>query len=63
MNSKTCCRCKEEKPFTDFSIVNKNKDGRRGMCKECVNEKYNWRNREKTIGFEIPLWKPTGELR
>ena len=30
-----CGRCKAEKPPTEFTKLNRSKDGRRGLCKVC----------------------------
>lgn len=35
---KTCTRCKETKPFNDFSPRKSAKDGYRSNCKECDSE-------------------------
>lgn len=34
---KTCSRCKEEKPFSEFYRAKERKDGYRHMCKPCCN--------------------------
>lgn len=49
--TKVCSRCKEEKPFSDFSKDRTRKDGIRGTCRACAreqNREYYKRNREKT---------------
>ncbi|MCW2255765.1 hypothetical protein M2263_001856 [Providencia alcalifaciens] len=33
--TKTCSRCKTEKPLTDFHVNNTKNDGRQSYCKEC----------------------------
>lgn len=43
MDVKTCSKCGEPKPLEAFSIRRSAPDGRRGTCKECINE----RTREK----------------
>ena len=35
--SKTCSRCRIEKPIIEFGINRSRKDGFNGVCKECVN--------------------------
>lgn len=34
--TRICCKCKVEKPFTDFHIDRRNPQGRRYDCKECL---------------------------
>ena len=36
--TKTCFKCKVEKPKTEFGIVKKNKDGLNGKCRICHNQ-------------------------
>lgn len=43
---KVCFRCKIEKPFVDFSVAKRNKDGFQSYCKECTAE-YRQENKEK----------------
>lgn len=38
MPLKTCSKCGETKPLTEFHRESKNTDGRRADCKECRNE-------------------------
>ena len=46
METKICCRCKEDKP-TDCYCKDKNtKDGLQRACKTCMNDSYN-RSRKK----------------
>lgn len=35
METKTCCKCKEEKKNSDFNKSSRNKSGLRGECKQC----------------------------
>lgn len=35
---KACNRCKKVKPYTDFSLARKNKDGYKSVCKQCEKE-------------------------
>ena len=35
MSMRTCIRCKEDKPFDEFYINRRRKDGRNSYCKEC----------------------------
>tara|TARA_Y100000114_G_scaffold54682_1_gene49999 strand:+ start:4080 stop:4616 length:537 start_codon:yes stop_codon:yes gene_type:complete len=50
---KKCCKCKEEKPKTDFYRNRQKPDGRQYMCKICQRNYHNkeWyvKNREKRI--------------
>lgn len=44
---KTCCRCGDEKPLTEYHLDKRRQDGRRGTCKECANLQANahyWAN-------------------
>jgi len=34
---KACIKCKIEKDLSEFPISKANKDGHRGICKECSN--------------------------
>ena len=36
MASKTCFKCGEEKPLTDYYVHKRMRDGRLGKCKECT---------------------------
>lgn len=36
---KICCRCKKEKPLSEFNRKSSNKDGLERYCKECHREK------------------------
>lgn len=40
MTSKTCSKCGETKPITEFCIVRRNKDGRNMYCRACVFARY-----------------------
>jgi hypothetical protein len=40
MSSKTCRKCGETKPITDFCTVKRNKDGLNIYCRDCVYERY-----------------------
>ena len=46
METKICCRCKEEKEVCEFNKSGRNKSGLRGECKECQVNYYN-NNKEK----------------
>lgn len=39
MNTKRCTICGKEKPLTDFSIRNKQKNTYKSECKQCHNDK------------------------
>lgn len=45
---KTCCRCKIEKPPSEFNKNKRNADGLRAGCRECQSLEYQ-ANREKVI--------------
>lgn len=50
MKTKTCTKCKETKPFSEFHKDNRNKDGLVSHCKSCISEKgrrYREANKEK----------------
>jgi hypothetical protein len=34
---KTCCKCKVEKPLSDFYVDRSKKDGHTGRCKQCMS--------------------------
>ena len=36
---KKCLRCKEEFPLSDFWLASNTKDGRKGVCKNCISER------------------------
>ena len=44
--SKTCSKCKQVKPLSDFNKDSRKKEGVRPQCKECVRQRY-IENREK----------------
>jgi 5-methylcytosine-specific restriction endonuclease McrA len=49
---KTCCRCKQPLPLSDFNLDRGSKDGRDRMCRHCrkaQKAEYYERNREKVI--------------
>ena len=44
METKICSKCKEEKMICNFGSYKRNKDGKRGSCKECESkESKEWR--------------------
>ena len=45
---KTCTKCGETKPFTEFHKAKRNKDGHRFKCKSCV-KKYGQKNKEAIL--------------
>lgn len=52
---KTCIKCGEEKPYSEFYKQKGGKDGHRNDCKKCViehNKKYVEENREKTLAYQ-----------
>jgi hypothetical protein len=44
--TKTCSKCKINKPLDSYHIRKANKDGHKGICKECTNlkQRIQWRN-------------------
>ena len=36
--SKTCSKCEEDKPFTEFNADSRRRDGKRASCKVCDAE-------------------------
>ena len=71
-SSKTCSKCGEDKPLTDFHKNKVAKDGLTYHCKECMRERYyefrqekpersiyhNMVNRSKSRGWDEPEWTP-----
>lgn len=39
METKTCCKCNENKAYTEFSKKDRSKDGLNKKCKKCINER------------------------
>jgi hypothetical protein len=52
--TKVCNTCGKEQPRTDFNRSKKNADGRRGICRSCVNgpNGHYQRNREQVIAYQ-----------
>lgn len=49
METKSCSKCKEEKPFTDFYRHRSRKDGRTPYCKTCAKKmEKSWKSIDKT---------------
>lgn len=49
---KTCCRCKQEKPLTDFRKATKQKDGHQHACRMCANKdtkRWRMKNRDREL--------------
>lgn len=54
MNDKTCYRCKESKPITEFGIRRSSKDGLRGCCKTCHRKTANAkRDRNRLLSKKV----------
>ena len=51
--TKTCTKCKECKPITDFTIDNTLKDGRTYNCKECIKAYYVKRNTKPEVKLKL----------
>jgi len=52
---KTCNKCGEAKPITEFHIKKTSKDGRIGVCRECKNnysKRYYIENKDKIIEYQ-----------
>ena len=58
---KTCCACKKEKPYTEFGIWKKGRDGYRYRCRECrkaQRRKYNNKDVvDKLQGDDLLKWR------
>lgn len=56
---KTCRRCGQSKPVTEFSACAKNKDGLQTYCKECMRELANKRYKEsKGLNPDLEAFSP-----
>jgi hypothetical protein len=57
---KQCCKCKQEKPLTDFNKKSANRDGLERYCKEChraKNRKHYEANKAKYVAQSIAYGK------
>lgn len=52
--TKTCTKCKEEKPVSEFSKQKDKKDGLRCNCKECIKNSYKiYSNKNKSKDIDV----------
>jgi len=61
---KTCSKCKERKPHSEFYRNNRNKDGLQCRCKECHNkqtQQYKKQNPEKFREYRKQYYKENAE--
>lgn len=57
---KTCVRCREIKPITDFHVRSSSRDGRRGSCKVCecsASRGYQQRETEEATANRRASWR------
>lgn len=67
MEQKTCIRCKQTKPITEFGRLKSTEDGMNPRCKSCLREYANqaYSKRKSTLParrggrFTIPIWQAT----
>ena len=63
---KTCSKCEEKKPITDFYADKRTKDGKRSACKNCINSQnkdYINRDREKYLEYQRSQYLKNRENR
>jgi hypothetical protein len=66
MESKSCCKCNETKPLSEFHLNRRNTDGRHSYCKVCNIRQTRIRNeREKELKAQARAhakqqWEPIG---
>lgn len=65
MEGRNCTKCKEYKPWDDFSINSKGKNGRKSVCKSCSNrgQRSLWRKRRKEDPEKWSYIRWTEQLR
>lgn len=47
---KICRKCQKRQPLENYHLNNTSKDGRKWICKDCYNKKYEGRSGRKTKG-------------
>jgi hypothetical protein len=66
METKICCKCKDEKEICEFGKNNRNKDKLQGICKSCdklKSKEWKEKNREKYLLSQKNTYKSNKEKR